>query len=354
MFDTDSDADALFMNDGNSNHFLSVELEGVICNRDAVGALIRCYGSWGTMLREVRAGESYGIVTSFTQTFGLGTSTSVDSLVINWPSGTKDKMTNVAADQFLRISEGETNKIKLEAKVFLEGPYDDVAGTMDDDLRVLTLIPSIEPYTILGFNHVNGGGETVDPGVLDVTGNNAIVDWIYLELRDKDDSTIVLDTRSALIQRDGDVVDIDGTSVVKFSLPADDYFVAVRHRNHLGAMANSAVALSKTATQMDFSDGSMTTWGTAAQKDILGTMCMWMGNTFIDDEILYTGADNDRDKILVSIGGTVPTDTNAGYHNEDCNLDGLVKYTGGENDRDPILVNIGGTIPTNSKEEQLP
>jgi len=35
-------------------------------------------------------------------------------------------------------------------------------------------------------------------------------------------------------------------------------------------------------------------------------------------------------------------------------LDGVVKYTGLENDRDIILVNIGGTVPTDTREEQLP
>jgi len=39
---------------------------------------------------------------------------------------------------------------------------------------------------------------------------------------------------------------------------------------------------------------------------------------------------------------------------EDANLDGQVKYTGASNDRDPILVNIGGTVPTNTRVQQLP
>ena len=83
-------------------------------------------------------------------------------------------------------------------------------------------------------------------------------------------------------------------------------------------------------------------------------MCLWMGNTIFDSEVKYTGLDNDRDPILVDIGGTVPTATISGYHNTDCNMDGTVKYTGLENDRDPILVNIGGTVPTATRDEQLP
>jgi hypothetical protein len=36
------------------------------------------------------------------------------------------------------------------------------------------------------------------------------------------------------------------------------------------------------------------------------------------------------------------------------NLDGVVRYVGAANDRDPILQTIGGTVPTNVRTEQLP
>ena len=51
----------------------------------------------------------------------------------------------------------------------------------------------------------------------------------------------------------------------------------------------------------------------------------------------------------------MPTNTLANaYSVNDCNLDGIVKYVGQDNDRDPILVNIGGSVPTNTRQEQLP
>jgi len=244
--------------------------------------------------------------------------------------------------------------VKLEAKVFLEGPYDDASGIMNDDLRTASYLPNSEPFTALGFTHVNGGSEVAGIGVFDVTGNDAIVDWVMLELRDMSDNSIVLDTRSALIQIDGDIVDMDGVSPVGFSQPSGDYFISVRHRNHLGFMTNVTYSLTSAPLVLDLTNGSVATWGVDALKDVNGTMCMWMGNSFADAQIIYTGSNNDRDLILVNIGGTSPTDINTGYFNEDCNLDGIVKYTGADNDRDPILVNIGGASPTNSKQEQLP
>ena len=83
-------------------------------------------------------------------------------------------------------------------------------------------------------------------------------------------------------------------------------------------------------------------------------MLLWTGNVLRDAQLKYTGANNDRDPVLVAVGGTLPTNTINGYHQSDVNLDGTVKYTGSGNDRDPILVNIGGSVPTSVRAEQLP
>lgn len=257
-------------------------------------------------------------------------------------------------DYTLIISGGVSTDIKLSPKVFLEGPYNSGTGMMNDDLRLAGYVPTSEPFTALGYSFMNGGGETINANVLTPNGNNAIVDWVVVELRDKNNSAAVQYSRSALLQRDGDVVDLDGISAVAFNLGDDDYYVAIRHRNHLGAMALNTVSLSSTTYIIDFTLPATATYGTNAQTNISGTMCLWMGNTVFDDVIKYTGATNDRDAVLLSIGGTVPTNTILGYHEEDCNLDGTVKYTGSNNDRDPILVNIGGVVPTNVRMEQLP
>ncbi|MEO1261355.1 MAG: FG-GAP-like repeat-containing protein [Bacteroidota bacterium] len=100
--------DKLWMNDGNDNHFLAVNLAGVQSNKMGVGARVEIHGSWGIQVREVRAGESYGISNSLTQTFGLADKTDVDHVVVKWPSGVVDVLSDVAADQFLTIEEGST------------------------------------------------------------------------------------------------------------------------------------------------------------------------------------------------------------------------------------------------------
>ena len=246
-------------------------------------------------------------------------------------------------------------RLSINLRVFLEGPYDPITGLMNDSLRVNGLIPLTEPYTGLGFSHVGGGGgESIDAGVLTTSGPNAIVDWVMVELRDKTDSAAVIATRSGLVQRDGDIVGTDGESWIQFSQPVDEYYVSIRHRNHLGIMTELPYKVSISPDSLDLTDGSVLIYGVQPVKNISGTSVMWAGNVVPNDEVKYTGLENDRDPILVRIGGTVPTAAVSGYYQEDVNMSGTTKYTGANNDRDPILINIGGTVPTAIRTEQLP
>jgi len=83
--------DKVWINDGNMNNHVSYLLKGDDCNINGIGARVELYGAWGKQIREVRSGESYGIMNSFQVHFGIGTATSVDSLIVRWPNGNVDK-----------------------------------------------------------------------------------------------------------------------------------------------------------------------------------------------------------------------------------------------------------------------
>ena len=244
--------------------------------------------------------------------------------------------------------------VQVAAKVFLEGPYVSGAGLMSDGLRAGGLLPDTEPYTDLGYAHQGGGGESIDPAVLVTTGNNAIVDWVVVELRSAVDATVVLATRSALVQRDGDVVSTNGTSPVPFAVAPGNYHVALHHRNHLGTMVLASLALPSGSTTVDLTTATTVCYGTDARKVVGSVLVLWAGDVSADGVVQYTGNANDRDLILVTIGGSVPTNTTTGYLQEDVTMDGVVGYTGGGNDRDPILLTVGGSVPTNFRVAQLP
>ncbi|MFZ1332965.1 MAG: fibronectin type III domain-containing protein, partial [Flavobacteriales bacterium] len=237
-------------------------------------------------------------------------------------------------------------------KVLLDGPYNSTTQLMNDGLRVNGLIPTTEPYTVMGYSPL--GALTTTTNVLATTGANAIIDWVLVELRGISSPYAIVETRAGLLQSDGDVVAVDGTSALGFCVDPENYRVAVRHRNHLACMTNTSYALSSNATSIDLTTSSTITYGTNARKVAGNKMLLWAGNTEPDEAILYTGQNNDRDLILGAIGGITPTNSISGYSITDVNMDGVVLYTGQNNDRDIILTNIGGVVPTASVLEQMP
>ncbi|MEL6866455.1 MAG: FG-GAP-like repeat-containing protein [Bacteroidota bacterium] len=98
--------DILFMNSANSNNFLAVNLLGLSSNINGIGARLELHGTWGIQIREMRSGEGYGIMNSLTKTFGIGSASSIEKLVIKWPSGTIDELRNPSINSFLTITEG--------------------------------------------------------------------------------------------------------------------------------------------------------------------------------------------------------------------------------------------------------
>jgi len=132
------------------------------------------------------------------------------------------------------------NRATFNLKVYLQGAYTGTAGTagglMRDNYRSTSVLPTTQPYGGGKFQHlgVQGGTETINPTILTVTGNNAIVDWVFITLHDAATPATKYQTRAALLQRDGDVVDLDGISPVSMPINNDgNYIISVGHRNHL-------------------------------------------------------------------------------------------------------------------------
>ncbi|MEM6319096.1 MAG: hypothetical protein AAF960_15590, partial [Bacteroidota bacterium] len=268
--------------------------------------------------------------------------------------------------------------LNLEIKVLLSGAYNTGNSMMSDDLRAGNLIPTAQPYNAL-MDFAYAGTETVNPTVFSTTGNDAIVDWILVELRDAGDPTSVVETRAGLLQRDGDIVDTDGTSALSFTSSSDDYYVAVRHRNHLGCMTQNTVALSSSATTIDFSlSATMTyqlsgTTGSVHARQMMqdGAMALWVGNysntNNTGDRIIFQGADSDADavffRVLTDGANTsfLPVHIVQNVYNRaDGDLDGRVILQGAGADTDFIFFATGlhpentGSLPIFVIYEQIP
>lgn len=286
---------------------------------------------------------------------GLHTSTHTTSL--SWTMGQSVSRTLFAPGILITpgIQQPEAPTLTIRITALLDGPYRDGAGLMHDSLRRRALLPWVEPYTALGKTPwVMPAGFAFDPAALLTEGPDALVDWVYVELRDADDPTVVITSRAALLQRDGDVVEGDGRSPLRVAAPVGGYHVAIHHRNHLPVMTQVPILLTSGTSFIDLTDGTIPTYGTEAQCLRGGRQMLWAGDVNHDGMVRYTGSSNDRDPILTAIGGSAPTGTIQGYGNEDVDLDGSVKYTGENNDRDPVLRSIGGTVPTITRLQQLP
>ena len=261
---------------------------------------------------------------------------------------------SAAFRQVVQVTAPVAQNLPVAISAFLQGPMTS-ASTMTDALRAAGLIPLTEPFTSLGFAHMGSGGETITPSVLVPSIVENVTDWIFVELRDATDPSLVLQTRCGLITDRGRIVGTDGFSNIAFNKAPGNYHVSVKHRNHLGVMTGAPLALGPSGASLDLRVPSTPTYGTNARASLFGRAPLWSGDVNGNGVLQYTGPGNDRDPILVTVGSTTPNNTIGGqYTTRDVNMNGQVKYTGSGNDRDPILVNLGSTTPNNVRTQQLP
>lgn len=142
---------------------------------------------------------------------------------------------------------------RLQGTVMLSGGYFNAvgnlyegSGVMANTLQALTLIPTEEPYTNLGYN-VTEPSDNYDYTLTD------IVDWVLIEIRDKNDPKIIRYSKSCLLATDGRFIDPSDNlpGVLFIDIHPDEYYIAVKHRNHFGVMSEGPRLLTELA---DFSN----------------------------------------------------------------------------------------------------
>ena len=103
----------LYENQAVGGHFIKFKCEGVVSNRDGIGCWIRAYVNGEMQQRYTHAGESYLAQYSPWEIIGLGESTTVDSLIVRWPSGIIDTWYNLPADAKYDLAEGSSHIASL-------------------------------------------------------------------------------------------------------------------------------------------------------------------------------------------------------------------------------------------------
>lgn len=115
-------ANALFLNPGNDNNWISLKLEGVISNRSAIGAKIHVIASGPEgerhIYRTVSTGGSYGS-SPLQQHIGLGTADKIEKVIITWPSsGIVQEFDKLKINNVYLINEKERKPDKIKVKPF--------------------------------------------------------------------------------------------------------------------------------------------------------------------------------------------------------------------------------------------
>ena len=253
-------------------------------------------GSWTTNAKICTTGVTATTNVTFT---GATTSTAIDALIYDQ----KDNAT-------LGLVSYTSPSILVKVKVFLQGPFN--AGSMNTTLYSLGDIPTAQPYTVSPFNYAGSESATTPAGV---------VDWILVELRAVFNGAAV-DRRAAFLKSDGSVVDVDGSSNLAFnSASAGNYYIVIKHRNHLAVMSAAPVSLPN-ASVYDFTTAQTQAYGAAPMKALTGGVYgMYVGD--FDNNNLINATD-----LSVSNGYLTQSGT-SGYKQGDFDMNGLVNASDG-------------------------
>ena len=196
--------------------------------------------------------------------------------------------------------------IKMDIIAALEGPLNATTGEM------ITTGPF---RTALNL--------TLPNPLLPSSGLSAIVDWVTVELRTTANVAATGDyKRDGLIRTDGRIVEAaDGTSPLSFNIPDGNYFVVVKHRNHLGFRSASAKTLSSSVLTptIDFATNLEPVFGNSPLKVINGVYCAYSGNSDILNLFIGNQQVNAADNTVWQLSRF-----QSGYKPADYNFDGVV------------------------------
>ena len=271
------------------------------------------------------------------------------------------------------VEVGETHGRPLMRDNLRDNPFNNQRVIPDQDIyqtpnivNSYTKVDVTPKYTHVGCGTLAQYQTIPSPfSVFDVTGENAIVDWMFVELRDKNDYTSIVATRAGLLQRDGDIVDLDGTSPLFFNdVNPDFFFVVIRHRNHLGVMTKYPVSSNDMANLIDFSSvdtpafdfgntNNQFNYSGLAQKNVtVGAdelMALWGGDFDADGVICYIANNSDVNILQTEVAGfdmalnpnyKVTFSGSVGYLQSDFDMNGQAKFTAPDDDRNLILEQV--------------
>lgn len=197
----------------------------------------------------------------------------------------------------------------VNTKIFLEGPYS--SGTMSTDLNGAGYLPTLQPYSATPWNY--SSYESVDTNFFST--HPSIIDWVLIQLRTGTLASTTIATRAALLKNDGTIVDLNGIDPVTFFVPTNvEYYIVVKHRNHLSLISSISVPLSISTPLYNFTTGQNKAYGLNPMKELgVGIFGLFTADT--DGSGTVNAADRSNSWNQRNLSG---------YFGEDVNLSGTV------------------------------
>ncbi len=220
-----------------------------------------------------------------------------------WRVKAKNGSTESAWSGAFQFQTGNSPKVEIRLRVLLAGAFDRTStGAMLRDIN--HLIPNLDPY-----------GNNVSAATIPASA----VDWIELELRSNTQANTLVFVTSALLKFNGIMMDASGNNRLRVDqslLAEGDYYIVIRHRNHLAVMSADLVHIDDKGILYSFTGSQSQAYERfqAPMKRLAaGIFGMVAGDATGD------GVVNARDRVQVRRDGF-----KTGYLDSDLNLDGIV------------------------------
>ena len=205
---------------------------------------------------------------------------------------------------FCNNEAGKCTNIQFDVKAMLEGPYDPTQSKMTTILNtergllpgqtpsseLAAPTPAGQPYNLPPWNYTGREGVNFN----DTDYQPTVVDWVLVSLRTGVDKASEVARVAALLHEDGCIETLENHPLAtSYQGP---FYIVIEHRNHMGIMSPTPVAVVNGVLQHDFTaQDSYTALGVGAgQKAIFGMYQMFAGDyDQVSDAFSYdiTGGD---------------------------------------------------------------
>jgi hypothetical protein len=164
-------------NAGNGNKWVILKLRGVASNRSAIGTRVRVKTGSTNQIREVSGGSGGKGQNSLPVEFGLGSASTIDSLIVRWPSGTVQSFANVNPNVIYSLTEGgqllgvnkTSSNIPDKFGLLQNYPNPFNPATVIGFQLVVNSFTSLKIYDILGKEVTTLVNEQLQPGSYEAT-----------------------------------------------------------------------------------------------------------------------------------------------------------------------------------------